>query len=230
MTDLVLLPGLLCDDRLWGHQAETLADVARVHIADLTRHTSIADMADDVLANAPETFALAGLSMGGYVAMEILRRAPGRVERVALLDTTARPDGDEQKRRRKGLIELSAMGKFKGVTPKLLPLLIHPDRQEDPWLTSTVMKMAEHVGQDAFQRQQTAIMGRIDSRPSLKDVRCPALVLCGRQDAITPLPVAEEMAGLMEQARLVVVEDCGHLASLEQPHAVSAVMRYWLQS
>lgn len=230
LPNLVFLPGLLCDARLWDHQVDTLDDLCHPQVADLTGHDSIEDMAAHVLATVPERFALAGLSMGGYVAMEIMRRAPERVEGLALLDTSARPDSEQKKRQRKGLIDLAGMGKFKGVTPRLLPLLIHPDRQEDVLLTSTVMKMAEHVGQDAFSRQQTAIMGRVDSRRDLRAVRCPSLVIVGRQDALTPVDHAEEMAQAIYGAKLVVIEDCGHLSSLEKPEAVSAVLRYWLQS
>ena len=229
MTSLLLLPGLLCDARLWAHQSETLSDVADVTIADLTGHSSISAMALHVLESAPETFALAGLSMGGYVAFETMRIAPHRVERLALLDTSARRDTDEQLDRRGRLVEMAKIGKFKGVTPKLLPLLIHPDRREDEFLTTTVMAMAEHVGQEAYLRQQQAIMGRPDSVPGLAHIQCPTLVVCGRQDALTPVERAEEIAGGIDGAKLVVIEDCGHLATLERPQATSALMRYWLQ-
>lgn len=226
---LIFLPGLLCDERLWEHQAETLGDLCHPRIADLAGHDSIEAMADHVLKDAPGRFALAGLSMGGYVAMEIMRQAPERVERLALLDTSARADTPDQTQRRRGLIELAGLGKFKGVTPRLLPLLVHAGRQDDMALVSTVMAMAEHVGQAAFLRQQTAIMGRADSRRDLRAVRCPTLVVCGRQDVLTPLEHAEEMVHSLTEAKLVVIEDCGHLSSLERPHAVSAVLRYWLQ-
>lgn len=230
MTNLVLLPGLLCDARLWAHQAESLADVAAVSVADLTQHDSVTAMALAVLDDAPETFALAGLSMGGYVAQEIMRLAPHRVERLALLDTSARRDTDEQLARRQRLVDMAQLGKFKGVTPKLLPFLILPDRLEDQWLSSTVMAMAENVGQDAYLRQQRAIMGRVDSVPSLAHIDCPTLVVCGRQDGLTPLERSEEIADGIPGAKLVVIEECGHLSTLERPHAVSAVMRYWLQA
>src|SRR5947209_3496293 len=144
---LILLPGLLCDAALWQAQVERFAGRFEITIADLTRDDSLRGMAGRVLAAAPERFALAGLSMGGYVAQEIVREAPGRVTRLALLDTSARPDGPEQVERREALIKLAQTGKFKGVTPRLLPLLIHPDRLDDRALTGTVMTMAERVGQ-----------------------------------------------------------------------------------
>jgi pimeloyl-ACP methyl ester carboxylesterase len=231
MTDkipLVLLPGLLCDAALWQPQAAALAEVAEPWVADLTLDDSMAGMAQRVLAEAPPRFALAGLSMGGYVAQEIMRRAPERVTRLALLDTSARADTPELTARRRGLIELSQKGQFKGVTPRLLPLLIHPDRLGDAAFTATVMGMAERVGKAGFLRQQMAIMGRPDGRGDLGRIACPTLVLCGRQDALTPPALHEELAALIPGARLVVVEHCGHLSTLERPEEVNDALRRWL--
>lgn len=227
---LVLVPGLLLDGALWRAQIEGLADLAEPQVADLTRQDSIPAMARDVLAAMPARFALAGLSLGGYVALEILRQAPERVERLALLDTSARPDMPDQTRRRRGLIALARRGRFKGVTPRLLPLLIHESRLEDAALTDEILAMAERVGRDAFLRQQQAIMGRPDSRPGLHAIGCPTLVLCGRQDALTPLDCSTELAAGIRDSRLVVVEDCGHLAPMERPEAVTRAMRRWLEA
>lgn len=227
-TPLVLLPGLLCDDRLWLPQTQVLGNIADISTADLTWDDSIASMAGRVLADAPANFALAGLSMGGYVALEIMRQAPGRVEKLALLDTAAAPDTAEQTARRRGLIELAAKGRFKGVTPRLLPLLIHPSKIDDAELTGVVMDMAEDIGMDAFLRQQQAIMGRADSRPLLADITCPTLVLCGEDDAITPLSVHRDMAAQIPDAHLIVVEDCGHLSTLERPEPVNRALEDWL--
>jgi pimeloyl-ACP methyl ester carboxylesterase len=225
---LVLLPGLLCDGALWQAQIDRFGERLAITVADLTRDASVRAMAGRVLASAPDSFALAGLSMGGYVAQEILREAPARVRRVALLDTSARADSDEQIARRHALIALAKTGTFKGVTPRLLPLLIHPGRLGDRALTGTVMAMAERVGQAAFLRQQQAILGRPDSRADLARVGCPALVLCGRDDALTPPALSEELARSIPGARLVVVEECGHLAPLEQPDAVNQALEDWL--
>lgn len=225
---LVLLPGLLCDAALWRAQVEGLGTLAAPTIVDLTRDDSLVGMARRALAEAPPSFALAGLSMGGYVAQEVMRQAPERVTRLALLDTSARADTPEQTARRRGLIEFSEKGEFKGVTPRLLPLLIHPARHEDKPLTDLVMGMAERVGKEAFLRQQKAIMGRPDGREDLRRIACPTLVLCGRQDALTPLALHEEIAGLVAGAKLVVVEDCGHLSTMEKPVTVTAALRQWL--
>ncbi|MEI6559433.1 MAG: alpha/beta fold hydrolase [Rhodospirillaceae bacterium] len=225
---LLFLPGLLCDRALWENQVRHLADVAESEVMDLTQADTVEALATRVLATAPPRFALAALSMGGYVAMEILRRSPERVIKLALIDTTARPDSPEQLSRRRGLIGLARSGKFRGVTPRLLPLLIHPDRQADHDLTTTIMVMAERVGQEAFIRQQTAIMGRPDARPGLGAVTCPALVIGGREDALTPPALLAEIAALIPGARHVIIEDCGHLPPLERPHALSALLRQWL--
>ncbi len=225
---LVLLPGLLCDATLWRHQCENLADIADITVGDLTGHDCFADLAEAVLASAPDRFALAGLSMGGYVAQEIMRRAPARVSRLALLDSSARADSAAHAKRRRGLIELAGKGRFKGVTVRLLPYLIHPDRLEDEALTGAVMAMAEAVGKEAYLRQQQALLTRPDGRADLARIDCPTLVLCGRQDALTPLDLHEEMAAAIPGARLVVVDDCGHLSTMESPETVTAAMRDWL--
>lgn len=227
-TPLILLPGLLTDAALWRHQTDTLSDIADTKVCDLTQDNQLGPMARRILAEAPETFALAGLSMGGYLAFKILRQAPDRVRRLALLDTSPLPDSAEQTARRRSLIDLARTGDFKGVTQRLLPLLIHPDRIRDAALTRAVMEMAGRVGRDAFIRQQTAIMNRPDSRHNLGLIHCPTLVLCGRQDGLTPPALHVDMAAALPNAALVTVEDCGHLSPLEQPHAVSAVLRYWL--
>lgn len=226
---LVLVPGLLCDERLWWHQAEHLADLADPLIADVTRGASIPEMARAVLGAAPEErFALAGLSMGGYVALEIMRLAPERVERLALLDTSARADTPEQTEGRLELIGLAREGRFREVARRLLPKIVHPDRLDDERLASTVFAMAEAVGPEAFVRQERAIIGRPDSRGDLRGIACPTLVLCGREDALMAVEVHEEMASLIPNSRLHVVEECGHLSTLERPEEVTAAMRGWL--
>jgi len=199
-----------------------------ITIGDLTRHDGLPAMARAILAEAPPRFALAGLSMGGYCAQEIMRQAPERVTRLALFDTSARADSEEQRARRRGLIELAEKGEFKGVTQRLLPLLLHPQRVSDKPLTAAVTAMAERVGKEAFLRQQKAILARPDGRADLQRIGCPTLVLVGRQDALTPLELAEEMAALIPDARLTVIEDCGHLPTLERPDDVNRALQEWL--
>ena len=227
---LVLLPGLLCDAALWAPQVGDLSELDSTWIADLTRHDSIAEMAAAVLREAPvQRFALAGLSMGGYVAQEIMRQAPGRVERLALLDTRARPDEPEDTQRRRDLMDLAQRdGGFAPVTNRMLPLLVHPARAKDEPLVRTIREMAERVGLAAYLRQQTAIIARPDFRPLLPSIRCPTLVLCGRQDALTPVVFHQEIAAAIPGVKLEVIEACGHLSTLERPAEVNAALRSWL--
>ena len=227
--NLVLVPGLLCDALLWRAQVDSLADAADTWIADHTRSATMADVARDVLADAPfEDFALAGLSMSGYVSLEIMRQAPKRVRKLALLDTAARADTPEQTEERKGFIELAARGKFAGITETLMPQLIHPSRLRDLALTEAIKLMAKNVGKEAFVRQQQAIMSRAESRPLLAAIKCPTLVLCGRQDQLTPLDRHEEMAAGIQGAKLDVIEECGHVSTMERPDQVNRALRRWL--
>lgn len=224
---LILLPGLLTDQRLWAHQLASLGDMFQVDSADLSLDDSLAAMAGRVLAGAPPRFSLAGLSMGGYVALEIMRRAPERVERLALLDTTARPDSPEQSRRRTDSVALAMAGGFDKIMPAMLPNLVHPDHLALERVGGVARDMAKALGPQVFARQQNAIMRRPDSRPALTRIACPTVVAVGREDSLTPPDRAEEMADLIPDAKLVVIEQCGHLSALEQPQAISAVLRLW---
>lgn len=223
---LLLLPGLLCDARLWR---DCVPPVASARIADLTRDDTVAAMARRALeqVHGVPRFAVAGLSMGGYVALEIWRQAASRVSHLALLDTSARPDAPEQTQRRLDLIALSRRGAFKGVTPRLLPSLIHPSRLGTP-LAQEVMEMAERVGPAAFLRQQQAIMGRPDSRRDLPGIAVPALVACGAVDLLTPPHLHDEMAALIPGAQRLNFEGCGHLPPMEAPVSVAAALAQWL--
>ena len=226
---LVLIPGLLCDALLWRAQVEALKPDFQCWVADHTRSDTMAGVAADVLRESPfERFALAGLSMGGYAAFEIVRQAACRVDRLALLDTSARADSPEQRRRRQAFITLARRGRFVGVTRALLPLFVHRDRLDDGKLVNTVKEMGRNIGREAFIRQEQAIMSRADSLPLLPTIACPTLVLCGRQDAITPLDRHEEIAGGISGATLRVIERCGHLSPLERPAEVSEALKAWL--
>jgi len=227
-TPLVLLPGLLLDGDLWTAQVAALSDVADPVVVTLSACDSMEAMAEAVLAAVPGPFALAGLSMGGYAAFAVMRRAPERVTRLALLDTSPRPDTPERRAERVKLIAQARVGQFKGISPRLLPNWIHPARMDDAALTGRVYAMAERIGRDGFIREVTAIMDRPDSRPLLPQIGCPTLVLCGRQDQSTPVELHLEMAAGIARARLIVIEECGHLSPMEKPDEVSRAMRAWL--
>ena len=226
---LVLLPGMLCDDMLFEHQVEYLSEIGEVSVGDLTQDDSIGGMAQTVLEHAPERFALVGLSMGGIVAFEVVRQAPERVSRLALLDTNARPPNEQQIEGWNGFIGMVDEGRFAEVVEEyLLPVYFHPDR-EDLELGKKGRRMAENVGEEAFLRQLSAQAQRPDSRESLREVRCPTLVMLGRQDQLCSMEMHEEVAAAVPDSKMVVIEDCGHLSTLEQPQAATAVLRYWLE-
>jgi pimeloyl-ACP methyl ester carboxylesterase len=225
---LVLLPGLLNDARLWQHQVTALAEVIHTSVADLTISDSISSLATSALSRiSTEYFALAGLSMGGYVALEIMRQAPERVMALALLDTSARPDTPETSEGRRKLMQLAETD-FQAVLDTLLPKLVHPSRLNDASIVDVITAMATSLGKDTFIRQQNAIMSRIDSRPFLDKIKCPTLVLCGGQDVITPIEVHQEMVNAISGSTLVIVENCGHLSTLGQPQQVTAALEKWL--
>jgi pimeloyl-ACP methyl ester carboxylesterase len=225
---LVLCPGLLNDGRVFAPQMAVLGDGADLVVADVAAHDSLATIAAATLARVPGRFALLGFSMGGYVAFEILRQAPSRITHLALLDTSARSDTAEQTAQRRSMLRLAETGAFKGVTPRLLPRLVHPSRLKDPSVTEPIFAMAADIGLDGFRRQQIAIMNRPDNRPLLPSVQVPTLVLCGRDDQLTPPDLSEEIATGIAGARLVLLERCGHVSPLEHPQAVTAALEAWL--
>ncbi len=226
---LLLVPGHLTDAAMWAHQTRHLADLADMTVADVPDRQSMAAMAKAILARAPARFALAGLSMGGYIAFEIMRQAPERVTRLALLDTMAAGNNAAQIERRTKFMGMIRNGRFEDVLAEFTPMLVHPARVRDKTLMDEIGRMARRVGAQAALSQQQAMLDRLDSRPDLARIVCPTLVLCGRQDALTPLAAHEEMAAGIKGARLVVIEDCGHMSTMEKPEAATAVMRYWLQ-
>lgn len=227
-TDLVLIPGLLCSAALWAPQIRALSDLADITVADHTRHESMQEIAKAILAVAPPRFAVAGLSMGGYIAYEIIRQAADRVTRLALLDTGARADAPERRAGRLRLIALAEQAGAASAQQELLPLLLHPARLRDKPLVDAVLQMATDTGVEAFKRQQMAIMARPDNLPLLSSIRCPTLVLVGREDALTPPALAQEIAGGIAGSRLEIIADCGHLSTLERPEPVNQALRAWL--
>lgn len=225
---LVLVPGLLCSARLYGFQVAGLWPLGSVTVADHRRDADMAAIATRILADAPPRFALAGLSMGGYIAFAMMREAPERVAKLALLDTSARPDLPEQKTSREKFIAMAQAGKLQEVVDTLTPRFIHKNRHNDEPLKKIVREMAAETGSDAFVRQQKAIMSRQDARPLLGAIGCPTLVLVGEGDELTPPELAKEISVGIAGAKLVVVPDCGHLSTLEKPEAVNAALREWL--
>ena len=225
---IVLLPGLNCSPRLYGPQLPALWRIGPVQVADHTRADTMQGIAASILAAAPPQFHLVGLSMGGYIAFEILRQAPERVLKLALLDTSARADLPEQAERRRGFIQLAMDGRFHEINDILWPLLVHPARQSHKALRVVVDAMAAETGADAFVRQQSAIAGRPDSRRDLHSIKSETLVVVGEADQITPPQLAHEIADGIRGARLEVVAECGHLSTLERPEVMTRLLMDFL--
>lgn len=223
----LLVPGLACSARLYAPQLPALWQLGPVMVVNHTAADSIAGIVQSILANAPSRFRLAGLSMGGYICFEILRQAPERVERLALLDTTARPETPEQTERRVPLIELAKQGRHLEINNTLWPVLVHEKRQGDAALRAVIDQMMVETGAKAVIRQFQAIIGRPDSRPSLSAIRCPALVIAGDSDRITPPEVNEEIAAGIPGARLEILPGCGHISTLEMPEVVTKLLMDW---
>ncbi|MFD1333664.1 alpha/beta fold hydrolase [Methylopila musalis] len=224
---VVFVPGLGCTARLFAHQIAALGE-ARCRVADHTRHDTIGAIADSLLAEAPERFALVGLSMGGYVAFEVLRRAPERVARVALLDTTAEPDTDEGRDRRRTLIAAARRNKLGAIHQATFGRYVDRTRENDAELEALVREMLFATGAEAFARQMTAILDRPEQASLLPGVACPALVLVGENDLPTPPEHARRMAQALPDARLVTLPGVGHLSTIEAPEAVSAELAAFL--
>jgi pimeloyl-ACP methyl ester carboxylesterase len=227
---IVLVAGLNCSARLYAPQIPLLWQYGPVVVADHRRDDTMAAMAWRILAAAPPRFALVGLSMGGYLAFEIMRQAAARVAKLALLDTGARAEMPERTEVRKPLIAMARSGRFAEIFDSQYPTLVHASRHHDEALKAIVRTMNDETGPEAYLRQQAAIIGRPDSRPGLAAIACPTLVLVGDSDEPTPPALAREMAGVIPGAKLVVVPQCGHLSTLERPDAVNKALAEWMAS
>ena len=227
---ILLVPGLVSSPRIFAPVIPALWRFGPVTVANHIRDDNMGAIARRILAEAPPRFALAGHSMGGYIAFEIMRQAPERVAKLALINTQARPDTPEASTRRRGMIERARGGDYRGVLDELFPGFVHPSRQADASLRQLVYDMGADVGADAFIRQQTAVMSRPDSRPTLAWIRCPTLVLTGDEDNTIPNALSSEMANGIPGAKLVILPNCGHLPQPEQPEACADALADWLRN
>lgn len=229
MTPLVLLPGMMCDERLFASQINELSKQREVHFAKITDHETISELAFDVLNNAPPVFALAGLSMGGIVAMEIVSQAPERVERLALLDTNPLAELPDVLKRRGPQIDAIKNGQLKEIIRDEMKPNYLFDGVRKTEILKLCMDMALDIGPDAFIRQSIALRDRVDQKNTLGSYKRPALVLCGRHDVLCPLERHELMHTLLENSKLEIIEDAGHLPTLEQPKITTMALASWLE-
>lgn len=227
MPAYLLIPGLNCDARVYAGLANALWPCGSVTIASHLEGTSIAEIAGTILAGAPAKFGLVGFSMGGYLAFEVLRQAPERVERLALIDTSARPDTPESTANRRRMIELTRAGKFLAAIEQTFDKAVHPENHDNADLYALNRGMAEANGPEVYERHQLAIIGRPDSRPDLPGIAMPTTIVVGEADQITPPEVAEEMHAAIPGSRLVRIARAGHMSPLEQTEAVAGALREW---
>ena len=227
---ILLVPGLVSSPRIYAPVVPDLWRFGPVTVANHIRDGHMALIARRILAEAPPRFALAGHSMGGYIAFEIMRQAPERVAKLALLNTQARPDTPEATARRRTMMARAKGGEYSAVLDELFPGFVHPSRREDADLRQLVHDMGGDVGPEAFVRQQEAIISRPDSRPILAVIKCPTLVLSGDEDNTIPNALSVEMADNIHNAKLVILPSCGHLPQVEQPQATAKALVEWLRS
>lgn len=231
MDSLVLLPGLLCDATVWAPQKDALAgEFAVTAWRHFYGHYSLASMAREVLASAPARFSLAGHSMGARVALEIMRVAPERVERLALFDTTATPAAPGEAEKRRPLIEIAEREGMAALAARWLPMILHPSRLNQSEFTLALSAMICRATPEIYVRQVRALLDRPDYRPLLPNISCPALIACGRDDLWSPLADHEEIAGAIPGAQLAVIDGCAHMATVEAPGECVQILRGWLKN
>ena len=226
---ILLVPGLVSSSRIFAPVVPALWRLGPVTVANHVRDDNMGAVARRILAEAPPRFALAGHSMGGYIAFEIMRQAPERVAKLALINTQARPDTPEATTRHRSQIARAQAGEFRAILDELFPGFVHLSRRENAELHQLVHDMGDDIGAEAFVRQQTAVMSRPDSRPTLAWIKCPTLVLSGDEDNTISNSLSAEMAGGIHGAKLVILSHCGHLPQVEQPKPTADALVEWLR-
>lgn len=226
---LLLLPGLICDASVWQSQVRDLDWPEVMAVSGYGRSRSLGAMAETVLEQAPRRFAVAGHSMGGRVALEVFRQAPERVTRIALLDTGVHPPQPGEREKRMALVDLGREQGMEALVDAWLPPMVHPDRREDGAFMEPLRQMCIAAGLTQFEDQVEALLGRPDAMPLLKEIKGPALVATGRQDEWSPVDQHEAIAAEIDNARLVVFEDTGHMSTVESPGLVTRALQDWLQ-
>lgn len=228
MTPILLIPGLLCSEEIFAPQLPALWPHGPVTIAQTLAGDTLAEIAARILADAPPRFALVGVSMGGYLAFEILRQARDRVAKLALVCTSARADTPEQSAARRRMVEQARAVGFERFCALGADALTHPSRKGEPALNAISARMGRAVGMEAFARQTEAVIGRADSRPLLASIKVPTVIVVGDADPLTPAALSEEMAAAIPGATLAIAPTCGHVVTLERPEVVNEALVGWL--
>jgi pimeloyl-ACP methyl ester carboxylesterase len=235
MRDVVLVPGLLCDANVWRPQMQALADIARFQVSEHGTQDSLPGMARTILESAPARFALAGHSMGGRIAIEVVRIAPDRVTALGLFDTGYVPlapgaEGEKEAAGRHELLSIARRDGMRAMGRKWIQGMVHPSRLEDTALIDAVLDMFEAKSPDIFAAQIRALLNRPDGANVLPTIKCPTLVLCGHEDAWSPPQRHLDIASRIARSTFVDIPECGHMSTMERPEAVNQAMRAWLQA
>jgi pimeloyl-ACP methyl ester carboxylesterase len=226
---LLLLPGTLCDATLFQHQMQHLRDIAAPQVVDVHQQDNLPDVARYVLAQVTGQFAVAGLSYGGIVAFELWRQAPERIVKLALLNTNPHDAAPQTRANQQRFVGMAHLGEFRAITTDFLKdIMLHPDHQKDQTLRAKILTMAQTIGIDGFVNEVKAQLARPSAIPDLPNITCPTLVLTGREDTVIPVAIHEEMAQQLPNSRLIILEHCGHLSTLEQPQQTTQALRDWL--
>lgn len=228
MTPLVLLPGMMCDARIFAPQINALSAHRAVHVAPIGAQDTVQTLAAETLAHAPPHFALAGLSMGGIVAMEMLRQAPDRISHLALLDTNHRAESKSKQALRKPQIDRAQNGELRTIMRDEMKPNYLADGPNQGAILDLCMAMAETLGADVFARQSRALRDRPNQTETLRHCHARTLVLCGAEDALCPPDRHRDMRALIPNATLTIIKDAGHLPTLEQPSQTNQALQSWL--
>lgn len=225
-----MIPGMMCDDRIFEPQIKGLSSMVEIHTADISKHTNIKDLAADVLRNAPPKFSLAGHSMGGIVAMEVCLQAPNRIEKLALIDTNPMAELEEVKLNRERQMSEALSGKLTNVIREEMKPQYLADSDNSDTILNICMEMAISLGPKTFINQSKALQGRVDQQKTLKSIDIPVLIMCGLEDKLCSVEKHELMHNIISNSTLEVIKNAGHLPTLEQPEQTTEVLKKWLMN
>lgn len=225
---LVMIPGTLCDASLFKYQIEGLKELAYCQVVDHSTSSELGEVAANILSEISGDFSIMGLSYGGIIAFEILRQAPERIKRLILLNTNYKKPSELTRIMQQRFVGMASLGEFREITTHFLKdTMLHPIHAQQVEMRGIVLAMALNTGKEAFIRQIKAQLNRPDSTEDLKKIKCPTLVMTGREDKVCTVELHEEMATLIPNASLKIIETCGHLSTLEQPEVVNQTIWKW---
>lgn len=225
---LIMIPGTLCDSALFNAQVSGLQDLADCQIGNHSSSDNLQEVAANIINSVSGNFSVLGLSYGGIIAFEILRQAPQRIKRLILLNTNHKEPSEITRATQQRFLGMSVLGEFREITTNFTTdAMLHPKHAANPKMREAVLQMAENIGQQRFFNQIKAQLGRPDSTPDLPNIQCPTLIMTGREDNVCPIPQHQEMARLIPNSTFQVIEESGHLSTMEQPERVNELIRNW---